>query len=86
MEKGGSLNTRVLTESRPLKVIAELIANFNLFEQSIIKNHTISIQAGSKRLIPVFAIGRENQILLEDYRKLKKKLPMFPAINVNWDY
>jgi len=76
----------VITGTRPLKIIAELITNYNLFEQSIIKNHTISIQASSKRLIPVFAIGKENPARLAEYRKLLKKLPMFPAIDVKWDH
>ncbi|MHA1692262.1 MAG: hypothetical protein ACTSU7_11590 [Candidatus Heimdallarchaeaceae archaeon] len=85
-KEGNPVKMRVLTGPRPLKVIAELITNFNLFEQSIIKNHAISIQAGGKRLIPVFAVARENPKLLDEYRKLLKKLPKFPAININWKH
>ena len=57
-----------------------------MFEQSIIKNHTISIQANKQRLIPVFAIGKEDPKLLNEYRRLLKKLPEFPSINVSWKY
>ncbi len=76
----------VITGTRPLKIIAELIINFNLFEQSIIINHAISIQASGKRLIPVFAIGKENPEMLAEYQKLLDKLPKFPAINVKWEH
>ena len=76
----------VVMGSRSIKIIAELITNFNLFEQSIIKNHTISIQANGKRLIPTYIIGRENEERQNQYRKLEKKIPKFLEINVNWKH
>ena len=83
-KEGHPVKQSVVIGSRPLKITAEIITNLNLLEQSIIKNHTISIQASGKRLVPVYLIGKDNSDNLKNYEKIIKKLPKFPSINVGW--
>lgn len=76
----------VATGFKVLKILYNLITNINLLEQSIIKNHTMSIQAKGKRLLPAYVLANVIENKKSDYfTAIIRKFNRFPAINVQWE-
>lgn len=75
----------IVTGSTPLKYIFNFVTNVNQLEQSIIKNHTMSVQANGERLIPACVLADVTKFGKSDYyTTILRKYNKFPAIDVSW--